>query len=103
MSSSSARVPNKAGSGNGWRQDAACADMDAELFFPIGTTGTALLQVEDAKLVCRRCPVVRSCLEWALTVGEVGVWGGTSEEERKALKRRLQRRDLRAKAKAEVS
>jgi WhiB family redox-sensing transcriptional regulator len=75
-----------------WRHDSACRDEDPELFFPIGTTGPALMQVEDAKSVCRRCTVVESCLNWALEHGQdAGVWGGLSEDERRALKRRRQR------------
>ena len=38
-----------------WRHRAACLDEDPELFFPIGNTGPALLQIEEAKQVCRRC------------------------------------------------
>ncbi len=39
----------------------------------------------------RRCPVRTSCLEWALASGqEAGVWGGTSEDERHALRRMRQ-------------
>ena len=49
-----------------WRHRAACRDEDPELFFPIGNTGPALLQIEDAKAVCRRCDVVDQCLQWAL-------------------------------------
>lgn len=99
----SARVPNKTGSGNGWRRWAACRDAEPELFFPIGSTGPVLLQIEEAKRVCRSCPVIEECLEWALELGEVGVWGGLSEDERKSLKRREQRRELRAKAKARTA
>ena len=40
-----------------WRHRAICRDEDPELFFPIGNTGPALLQIEQAKAVCRRCPV----------------------------------------------
>lgn len=70
-------------------QKAACRDEDPELFFPIGTSGPALLQVEQAKSVCRNCSAIDSCLKWALESDqEAGVWGGTSEEERKAIKRR---------------
>nr|BFE68086.1 hypothetical protein GCM10020092_013870 [Actinoplanes digitatis] len=36
-----------------WRHHAICRDEDPELFFPIGTSGPALLQVEQAKAVCR--------------------------------------------------
>ena len=68
-----------------WRHRAACRDEDPELFFPIGTSGPALLQVEQAKAVCRRCPVSEECLRWALETGQdAGVWGGMSEEERRA-------------------
>ena len=52
-----------------WRHRALCRDEDPELFFPIGTTGPATVQVEQAKAVCRRCPVVQSCLDWALRAG----------------------------------
>lgn len=71
-----------------WRQKAACIDEDPELFFPIGTTGPALEQLERAKAVCHRCDVMDQCLEWALqTNQDAGVWGGTSEDERRALRR----------------
>ena len=75
-----------------WRHRALCRDEDPELFFPIGTTGPALVQIEQAKAVCQRCPVVQSCLDWALRSGQdSGVWGGLSEDERRALKRRQAR------------
>ncbi len=75
-----------------WRHRALCRDEDPELFFPIGTTGPALFQVEQAKAVCRRCPVARECLDWALATGQdSGVWGALSEDERRALKRRSSR------------
>jgi WhiB family redox-sensing transcriptional regulator len=75
-----------------WRHRAACRDEDPELFFPIGNTGPALLQIEEAKTVCRRCAVVDTCLQWALETGQdAGVWGGMSEDERRALKRRTAR------------
>jgi len=72
-----------------WRHHAACQDEDPELFFPIGNTGPALVQIEEAKLVCQRCPVLEPCLQWALESGQdAGVWGGLSEDERRDLKRR---------------
>lgn len=72
-----------------WRHRAICRDEDPELFFPVGTSGPALLQIAEAKTVCRRCPVVTECLTWALESGQdAGVWGGMSEDERRALKRR---------------
>jgi WhiB family redox-sensing transcriptional regulator len=72
-----------------WRDRAACLGEDPELFFPDGNTRPALVQAEEAKAVCRRCEVTATCLKWALESGqEAGVWGGLSEEERRALKRR---------------
>jgi WhiB family redox-sensing transcriptional regulator len=72
-----------------WRQHAACRREDPDLFFPIGTSGPALLQTEQAKAVCRRCPVREPCLRWAMDTDQsLGVWGGTSETERRAMKRR---------------
>ncbi|MFV0251711.1 MAG: WhiB family transcriptional regulator [Beutenbergiaceae bacterium] len=75
-----------------WRHGAACLTEDPELFFPIGNTGPALVQIEEAKAVCRRCDVVDQCLRWAIESGQdSGVWGGMSEDERRALKRRTAR------------
>ncbi|WP_435058544.1 WhiB family transcriptional regulator [Streptomyces sp. bgisy060] len=72
-----------------WRQQGACGQEDPELFFPVGNTGPALLQIEEAKAVCRRrCPVMDTCLQWALKTGQdSGVWGGLSEDERRRMKR----------------
>jgi WhiB family transcriptional regulator, redox-sensing transcriptional regulator len=72
-----------------WRDRAACLEADPELFFPIGNTGPAIMQIEEAKAVCRTCPVIDTCLKWALEIGQdAGVWGGLSGDERRALKRR---------------
>ena len=79
-----------------WRHRSACLDEDPELFFPIGNTGPAILQIEEAKQVCRRCDVREQCLAWALEAGQDhGVWGGMSEDERRALKRRNARARVR--------
>ncbi len=76
-----------------WRNRSACLDEDPELFFPVGTTGPALEQTERAKAVCRSCPVIDQCLEWALeTNQDAGVWGGLNEDERRTLRRQRQRR-----------
>jgi len=72
-----------------WRHRAACRDEDPELFFPVGNSGPALVQIAEAKTVCNRCPVAAQCLAWALDSGqEYGVWGGVSEVELRALRRR---------------
>ncbi|MBQ1109357.1 WhiB family transcriptional regulator [Streptomyces sp. 404i] len=76
-----------------WRLHAACREEDPDLFFPIGSTGPAVVQIEEAKAVCRTCPVQAACLEWALeNKQDSGIWGGLSENERRSLKRRSRRR-----------
>jgi WhiB family transcriptional regulator, redox-sensing transcriptional regulator len=71
-----------------WRLHASCRSTDPDLFFPVGATGLALDQIDSAKRVCALCPVNEACLEFALATNQdSGVWGGTSEEERRALRR----------------
>lgn len=70
-----------------WRDLAACAGSHADLFFP--TRGEA---TGPAKAVCASCPVSEQCLADALAHGEkFGVWGGRSERERRAIRRRHRR------------
>ena len=76
-----------------WRDRAECLDSgDPELFFPVGNTGPALEQIEQAKLICSACSVRDVCLAWAMEHNQdAGVWGGLSEDERRSLKRRAAR------------
>jgi WhiB family transcriptional regulator, redox-sensing transcriptional regulator len=58
-----------------WRSKASCVDEETDLFFPLGTSGPALAQIEQAKEICRRCKVAPQCLEWALATNQHdGVW-----------------------------
>jgi WhiB family redox-sensing transcriptional regulator len=67
-------------------------DVGPELFFPIGNAYPALLQIEEAKLVCGECVVAETCLNWAVEARQdSGVWGGMSADERRTLKRRKAR------------
>jgi WhiB family redox-sensing transcriptional regulator len=36
-----------------WRHRAVCGEEEPDLFFPIGSTGPAILQIEEAKAVCQ--------------------------------------------------
>ena len=75
-----------------WLDRAACRRSDPELFFPVTDIRAARAQVEAAKRVCRHCPVKGTCLSWAMDNGpQAGIWGGTTEEERRQL-RHLHRR-----------
>ena len=74
-----------------WRRTAACRDTDPDLFFPVGTTGPAIEQIANAKAVCRQCDSQTACLEFAIATNQdSGIWGGTSEEERRILRRKYQ-------------
>jgi WhiB family redox-sensing transcriptional regulator len=71
----------------GWRHDAACRHVDPDLFFPTGTARSAADHIEAAKAVCQACRVRLPCLEFALrSHQDAGIWGGTSEEERRAIR-----------------
>ena len=69
-----------------WMPRGACQGEDPELFFPIGASGPALYQISAARAVCRRCAVARMCLTYALETGQAGIWGGTTWEERQAMR-----------------
>jgi len=71
-----------------WRDRSSCRDSNPELFFPIGATGMAIDQIDAAREVCEECPVTEECLEFALATNqEAGVWGATTEEERRKLRK----------------
>ena len=66
-----------------WMAQGNCADKPPELFFPSDGVG-----VEVAKRVCVACPVQERCLEHALRNRiDHGVWGGTSERQRRRILR----------------
>ena len=67
-----------------WWRYAACRDADPEIFFPVSSVGPGRGEVARAKAICARCPVRRQCLQFALATRQAhGVWGGTTEEERR--------------------
>lgn len=61
---------------------ALCAQVDPELWFP-----PSGVHPFAAKRICRRCPVVEPCLQYALDNPVEGVWGGTSVRDRMRLAR----------------
>ena len=63
--------------------DRGCADSPPRLFFP--PRGTS---ADEAKAICRQCPYMRPCLEYAIVnVERFGIWGGKSERERRRMRR----------------
>jgi len=79
-----------------WRRVAACRDTDPDLFFPVGTTGPAIEQISTAKAVCSQCEAQVDCLDFAIATNQdSGIWGGTSEEERRLLRKQRAARQRR--------
>ncbi len=85
-----------------WMESAACRDTDPEMFFPIGTTGASVDQINRAVAICSVCEALDACLNFALrTNQEFGVWGGYAEDDRRRLRKRwLAERRRRATDKA---
>jgi WhiB family redox-sensing transcriptional regulator len=75
-----------------WQSWARCVEVDPEIFFPErGGSSRA------ARAVCDLCEVRTDCLEYALNNKEqFGIWGGTSERERRRIRKERARRNLRA-------
>jgi WhiB family redox-sensing transcriptional regulator len=66
---------------NSWMEDALCRGSDPAVFFPSDGVG-----VEQIRRVCADCVVRTACLEYALRHRiDHGVWGGTSERERRRI------------------
>ena len=65
---------------------ASCATTDPEVFFP--ERGMNVSHNNVVKRICRSCPYVQPCLEWALENREMGIWGATTEMERRKIRRK---------------
>lgn len=66
-----------------WMNQGNCADRDPSTFFPSDGVG-----VEIARRICADCKVKTTCMEYTLKHHiDHGVWGGTSERERRRILR----------------
>lgn len=78
-------APDPAGA---WIEQAACRSAEIELFYSLDEEDQ-----REALAYCEVCPVRAACLDHAMTTREAfGVWGGTSETERRRIFRRERRR-----------
>lgn len=59
-----------------WQTEAICQETDADTFFD---------NEKAAKIICSGCPVLGECLQYALLYNLSGVWGGTTDKERKKI------------------
>lgn len=72
----------------------ACSEVDPEIFFPYeeelpnGRLVAVYKHQSKAKEICSGCPLVVSCLEYALRNNEAGIWGGMTENQRRGLRQR---------------
>jgi WhiB family redox-sensing transcriptional regulator len=72
--------------GQEWRELAACAGREDDLFFPTNEAETAI--VRAAKAVCEACRVQADCLAYAMETGQTeGIWGGMTSRERRVVRR----------------
>lgn len=74
-----------------------CAEADPDAFFPVddfdspsvnARTAPHYANERAAKAVCSQCPLKIECLVYALKTGQQGIWGGTTENDRRQLRRR---------------
>lgn len=89
------------GTSSTWWSQAACQSADPELFFPISALDATARDVVRAKAICARCGVRPQCLAHAMESGPLqGIWGGTTEAERRRLRGRATRAKRRMAAQA---
>jgi WhiB family redox-sensing transcriptional regulator len=65
-------------------EKAACLDSDPVIFFP-DSPSNYTIRVRQAKKICATCPVALQCLAQAIDGEEFGIWGGTTEVERRSM------------------
>jgi len=69
---------------------ASCKGLDPNIFYPASG-----YDEEVAKAVCSGCWVQKDCLEYALETGEqFGVWGSTTEKDRRRILKRYRRQNI---------
>jgi hypothetical protein len=70
-----------------WRSDAACLDVDPDVFFPAAEFGPAYEDsVARARSICARCPVRAACLDFALVALPCGIAAGLTQDERRRMR-----------------
>ena len=79
------RLPENPAPPDFWQNQAACFGVDPDVFFPVSED-----EAGPALMFCGTCRIREECLSWALKNGErYGVWGGTTEQQRRRLQRRV--------------
>ena len=70
---------------------AFCADLqgeDKDIFTPDNDDPDVKLKTAAAQAICHSgCPLINECFGWAMKNNEVGIWAGTTDRQRRALRR----------------
>jgi WhiB family redox-sensing transcriptional regulator len=70
-----------------WMEQARCREVGLHVFFPeVMPPQEMTATIKAAKRVCARCEVINECLAFGINE-QHGVWGGTTPEERRRLRR----------------
>lgn len=68
-----------------------CSQIGTETFFEdsekLNSKGTAREDYKAAINVCSSCIHISECAEWAINHELFGIWGGTTPNQRKAIRR----------------
>jgi hypothetical protein len=63
-----------------------CAEAMPDSYFSDTSSKNGYTHGANAKKICSTCPYQIVCLEYALKHNEIGIWGGTTENERRRMK-----------------
>lgn len=63
-----------------WQDQANCVGADSEIFSPDRDSKDV-----SYKKYCASCPVMTECLEHALVYEQYGIWGNTTDKERRKI------------------
>ena len=74
-----------------WHEEAACKGLPIEIFFPDEEEDTPediISKLEIAMKFCEDCPVLKLCYAHGLKHEDYGIWGASTEKERRSERRR---------------
>jgi WhiB family redox-sensing transcriptional regulator len=70
-----------------WKALGNCRGEDPNSFYPENNRWAE----QERKKICRGCPVFAQCMDHAIRYDELGIWGGTTDRERRKIKARYVR------------
>ena len=70
-----------------WMINGICNAGFPDWWFPDKRTPKS--ETQHAINICNRCPVLEQCFQYAMRVDVEGIWGATTYEQRRTMRRRL--------------